>query len=121
METVEAAARWIDSELLKRITGSLASFSNPRLQCHTVKIGTAARSTEPVLSGCYFMYNIDDFRFQSHHLLLELDAATNHLMMLVVAKEVSGNRWDEAAKRQKLAYEAWAALLYPSGTDPMPA
>ncbi|OOG14344.1 hypothetical protein [Pseudomonas sp. C9] len=66
------------------------------------------------------MIDIDDFRFKSHHLLLELDAATNHLMMLVVAKEVSGSRWDEAASRQKVAYEAWATMLYAIETDPMP-
>ncbi|WP_429379310.1 hypothetical protein [Pseudomonas frederiksbergensis] len=65
------------------------------------------------------MLDIDDFRFTSHHLLLELDAATNHLMMLVVAKEVSGLRWDAAAQRQKLAYDAWATLLYQPAEDPM--
>ncbi|OKK40575.1 hypothetical protein BS643_22800 [Pseudomonas protegens] len=64
------------------------------------------------------MSTSDDFRFSSHHLLIELDAATNHLMMLVVAKEVSGTRWDEAALRQKLAYEAWTALLYSSKNQP---
>jgi hypothetical protein len=57
------------------------------------------------------MVDIDDFRFRSHHLLVDLDAATNHLMMLVVAKEVSGTRWNEATLRQSLAYEAWAMLL----------
>lgn len=66
------------------------------------------------------MTNIDDFRFKSHHLLLELDAATNQLMMLVVANEVSGFRWNEAAMRQKVAYEIWARLLYAVETDPMP-
>lgn len=66
---------------------------------------------------CVRMFNIDDFRFKSHHLLLELDAATNHLMMLVVAKDVSGPRWDAAAQRQKLAYDAWASLLYQPTED----
>ncbi|MFY0727327.1 hypothetical protein [Pseudomonas sp. NFX15] len=66
------------------------------------------------------MVDIDDFRFKSHQLLLDLDAATNHLMMLVVAAEVSGPRWNEAAMRQKVAYDAWAALLYAVETDPMP-
>ncbi|MDQ0123538.1 hypothetical protein J2W17_002485 [Pseudomonas lini] len=65
------------------------------------------------------MSNQDDFRFQSHYLLLELDAATNHLMMLVSARQVKGYPWDEAAKRQKLAYEAWAAFLLQE-TDSMP-
>lgn len=53
----------------------------------------------------------EEFRFSSHHLLIELDAATNLLMMLVVAKEVSGPRWDEAVTRQKRVYEEWTALL----------
>lgn len=66
------------------------------------------------------MRNTDDFRFDSHQLLLELDAATNHMMMLVSARQVTGYPWDEAAKRQKLAYEAWAAFLYAPETDPMP-
>ncbi|WP_373217201.1 hypothetical protein [Parasutterella excrementihominis] len=60
---------------------------------------------------CTCMTNVDDFRFTSHHLLIELDAATNHLMMLVVSKEVSGPKWDKATQRQKRAYEAWTALL----------
>ncbi|MBB6157840.1 hypothetical protein HDC30_005092 [Pseudomonas sp. JAI115] len=65
------------------------------------------------------MSNIDDFRFSSHHLLIELDAATNRLMMLVVAKEVAGPRWAEAIERQKQAYDAWAALLYQSEKKPL--
>jgi len=67
------------------------------------------------------MSNTDDFRFQSHHLLLELDAATNHMMMLVSARQAEGYSWDEAARRQKAAYEAWTALLYAPKTDPMPS
>ncbi|TFF13037.1 hypothetical protein EXW72_03235 [Pseudomonas sp. BCA14] len=57
------------------------------------------------------MIDIDDFRYKSHHLLLDLDAATNHLMMLVVANNVSGSIWNEATLRQRLAYEAWAILI----------
>lgn len=57
------------------------------------------------------MFNLDEFRFNSHHLLVALDAATIHLMMLVVAKEISGARWDEAVIRQKNAYDAWTMLL----------
>ena len=67
------------------------------------------------------MSNKDDFRFHSHHLLLELDAATNHLMMLVSARQMTGYPCDEAAKRQQLAYEAWAAFLYAPEIDPMPS
>ncbi|TMU81287.1 hypothetical protein FGA82_06930 [Pseudomonas fluorescens] len=57
------------------------------------------------------MFNLDEFRFNSHHLLVALDGATNHLMMLVVAKEVSGARWDEAVICHKGAYDAWTMLL----------
>lgn len=60
------------------------------------------------------MINTDDFRFASHHLLIELDAATNYLMMLVVANEIFDLRWSEAAERQRRAYDAWAAFLYRS-------
>lgn len=71
------------------------------------------------------MSNLDEFRFHSHHLLLELDAATNRLMMLVSARDVSGYPWDQAVKRQKLAYEKWAAFLCAPALalelDPMPS
>ncbi|WP_090182455.1 hypothetical protein [Pseudomonas arsenicoxydans] len=67
------------------------------------------------------MNSTDDFRFRSHQLLLELDAATNHIMMLVSARQVSGYAWEEAASRQKLAYEAWAAFLYAPSPSPSPS
>lgn len=69
------------------------------------------------------MGNSDDFRFQSHQLLLELDAATSHMMMLVSARQASGYAWDEAGKRQKLAYDTWAHFLYAPvpAIDPMPS
>ncbi|WP_433771450.1 hypothetical protein [Pseudomonas putida] len=66
------------------------------------------------------MINQDDYRFKSHHLLLELDAATTHLMMLVSARQLEGASWIEATNRQKLAYEAWEAFLNAPETDPMP-
>lgn len=66
------------------------------------------------------MSTTDDFRYKSHELLIELDAATNHMMMLVSARKVAGFEWSEAAKRQKLAYETWSAFLYAPETDPMP-
>lgn len=64
---------------------------------------------------------IDDFRFNAHHLLLDLDATTNRLMMLVVSREMTGYRWDDAVSRQKQAYDAWASALTGIQTDPMPA
>lgn len=66
------------------------------------------------------MPSIDDFRFTAHHRLLDIDEATNRLMMLVVTREVSGSRWEEAVSLHKSAYEAWAALLSPVEIDPMP-
>lgn len=69
---------------------------------------------------CDLMPSTDDFRFNAHHLLLDLDATTNHLMMLVVSHEVSGSRWDEAVARQKQAYEAWVSILTEIQIDPMP-
>ncbi|MGU3345749.1 hypothetical protein [Pseudomonas monsensis] len=67
------------------------------------------------------MLTDNDFRFKAHQHLLDLDATTNQLMMLVVADEVSGPRWDEAVTRQKLAYDAWTSILTGVQTDPMPA
>jgi hypothetical protein len=66
------------------------------------------------------MSNLDDFRFQSHELLLALDAATTHLMMLVSARKVESSSWSEDTNRQKLAYEAWAAFLNAPKIDPTP-
>lgn len=67
------------------------------------------------------MIPTDDFRFQSHGLLVELDAATTKLMMLVVAGELSGSRWDEAFARQSAAYTAWVTAATGVQVDPMPA
>ena len=66
------------------------------------------------------MSNLDDYRFQSHQLLLELDAANTHLMMLVSARQIDGPLWMGAADRHRLAYEAWAGFLRAPVTDPMP-
>ena len=66
------------------------------------------------------MSNLDDFRFQSYELLLQLDAATTHLLMLVSARQVEGASWIEAINRQMLAYEAWATFLNLPKIDPMP-
>jgi hypothetical protein len=66
------------------------------------------------------MSNLDDFRLQSHELLLQLDAATTHLMILVSGRQVEGASWIEATNSQKLAYEAWATFLNAPKIDPMP-
>lgn len=57
------------------------------------------------------MTSFEDFRTQSHELLIELDAATMGMMTLVTSKCVSGPEWDAAAKRQHDAYERWNAFL----------
>lgn len=66
------------------------------------------------------MISIDDLRFQSHSLLVELDAATTQLMMLVVEGNLSGARWDEAFARQSSAYSAWVTAVRGVKVDPMP-
>ena len=57
------------------------------------------------------MASIDDFRMKSHELLLELDAATMGMMMLVSSRCVSGPAWDVASKRQHDAYVCWDAFM----------
>jgi len=57
------------------------------------------------------MASIDDFRIESHKLLMELDAATMGMMMLVSAKCVSGPDWDAASRRQHDAYVSWDAFI----------
>jgi 3-keto-L-gulonate-6-phosphate decarboxylase len=67
------------------------------------------------------MRSNDDVRFMLHQTLLDLDATTNQLMMSVVANEISGDSWNEALMRQKLAFEAWISIAGGVQTDPMPA
>lgn len=57
------------------------------------------------------MSNMDEFRYKSHELLIELDAATTRMMMLVSMKEVSGPLWDEASNSHRDAYDAWKEFL----------
>jgi hypothetical protein len=57
------------------------------------------------------MASIDDFRLKSHELLLELDAATMGMMMLVSSSCVSGPEWEIATKRQHDAYQCWDAFM----------
>ncbi|WP_193559245.1 hypothetical protein [Pseudomonas koreensis] len=63
----------------------------------------------------------DDFRFRAHVLLVELDATTTQLMMLVVVGEISGTQWDEALSRQSAAYKEWISAVAGISIDPMPA
>jgi hypothetical protein len=63
------------------------------------------------------MASIDDFRIESHELLMELDAATMGMMMLVSSRCVSGPEWVAATKRQHDAYDRWDAFIT-VGIDP---
>ena len=70
------------------------------------------------------MPSIDDFRFESHQLLLELDAATMEMMKLVSSGCVSGPAWDAANERQREAYRSWDAFMNTppiADTDKFPA
>lgn len=53
----------------------------------------------------------DDFRFKSHELLLDLDAAINQMMMFVATRELSGERWCAAVTQHSAAYAAWNSHL----------
>lgn len=57
------------------------------------------------------MQTVDDFRINSYKLLLELDAATAGMMMLVSSQHVSGPDWDLATKRHHDACEVWDLFL----------
>jgi hypothetical protein len=57
------------------------------------------------------MISVEDFRTQSHALLIELDAATMGMMVLVSSRCVSGPAWDDATKRHHDAYELWNNFL----------
>lgn len=61
--------------------------------------------------GTNNMKTIDDFRIEAHELLLELEAATTGLMMLVSSKCISGPAWDAATIRQHEAYDRWSAFV----------
>ena len=53
----------------------------------------------------------DEFRFKSHELLLDLDAAINQMMMFVATRELSGERWCAAVAQHSDACAAWGSHL----------
>lgn len=57
------------------------------------------------------MSHIDDFRFDSKKLLVELDATTTKMMVLVASKKVTGPEWEDAVKDQKAAFDDWISFL----------
>ncbi|PPS35871.1 hypothetical protein BVY10_00780 [Pseudomonas amygdali pv. morsprunorum] len=58
------------------------------------------------------MRDSEEYRFKCHELLLQVDATTATLMMMVVAKDVCGPRWDDAVGVQVRAFEAWTSYLH---------
>jgi hypothetical protein len=62
----------------------------------------------------------DDFRFKSHELLLDLDAAISQMMMLVATRELSGERWCTAVTQHSDAYAAWNSHLSESSLPNSP-
>ena len=57
------------------------------------------------------MISVEDFRTQSHALLIELDAATMGMMVLVSSRCVSGPVWEAATNRQHDAYARWDVFI----------
>nr|WP_081755174.1 hypothetical protein [Pseudomonas sp. GM30] len=57
------------------------------------------------------MNDIDDFRIRSHELLLQLDAATCRMMLLVSAGTTSGPQWIEAVREQHECFERWIIFV----------
>jgi hypothetical protein len=57
------------------------------------------------------MKTVDDFRHQSYKLLLELDAATTAMMLLVTSRHVVGPEWEDAIRRHELACDVWGSFL----------
>jgi len=57
------------------------------------------------------MATLEDFRIRSHELLIELDAATIGMMMLVSSRCLSGTAWEDANRRHQAAYEVWNSFL----------
>ena len=68
------------------------------------------------------MTTTDDFRFHAHVLIVELDAATTEMMMLISAHQLNGPEWERVTQRQHDAYERWMKYLnersYPNATEP---
>ncbi|MHC8305542.1 hypothetical protein [Pseudomonas sp. PB3P13] len=57
------------------------------------------------------MISIEDFRINSHEWLIEMDAATMGMMVLVSSRGVSGPAWEEATLRHHNACEDWNEFL----------
>ena len=67
------------------------------------------------------MHAFDDFRFKAHEHLIDLEATTNQLMLLVVSDEMTGKIWDDTLSRQKCSYSAWIAVAESRSCPDVPA
>ena len=67
------------------------------------------------------MTTTDDFRFQAHQLIVDLDAATTEMMKLISAHQLSGPEWERVSQWQHESYERWTTYLntrsYPDAGD----
>lgn len=70
------------------------------------------------------MTTTDDFRFHAHELIVDLDAATTEMMMLISAHQLSGPEWERVNQWQHEAYERWMTYLnersYPDKSEHNP-
>lgn len=57
------------------------------------------------------MVNNDDFRFESHKHLLEIDASVAELMKLVASQKTAGVEWIHAMARYDAAHSKWVSFL----------
>lgn len=53
------------------------------------------------------MSSTDDFRFSAHRHLLDLEACTYQLMMLVASGDITGITWEDAMERQRRSFDSW--------------
>ena len=63
------------------------------------------------------MNSNDDFRFESHKFLLEIDASVTELMKLVVCGRTLGSEWAEAKTRYEAAHSEWLHFLLRTPSD----
>ena len=54
----------------------------------------------------------DEFRLATYKLLLELDASTTSMMLLVSSRDMAGIDWDLAVQRHRDVCEAWNLFLH---------
>ncbi|MBD8474718.1 hypothetical protein IFT98_12700 [Pseudomonas sp. CFBP 8770] len=50
-----------------------------------------------------------EYRYQTHALLLELDACNAGLMALVARQQIGTEQWEAALKQQQAVFKSWQA------------